>query len=394
MVTSAPSAVIPVVADDNLVEMPPASELPPSHSAARAAAARVSAAWQTPVSSQGLSDPVTPQNASDRAVDAQLSAEADRLLNLADRPTPEVSHSGGLAKSASFAISRPYSRPSKRMRSAVSPSFSGEHLDRLVREMHSCRNDFKRDREDLKRCREEDRREREENNSLIQALTSKIECGFGRVADTVAAVVEKQEAAEIRMNAADVRMDGMEESRLCSEALNTSNVSKLEARLTKLEEKDAQRSNENKLVLRCVPGATKLTQFDAKALVAKMSAAMGLRLADRAIRYVAQFPNVSRRQSTMIVEFDDRASRTAFFNAYLVKRDLDARHLGFATPSRIYVGEMLTKVLSEVRDQAIKLMKAGRLSQVNTMHGQVWVTANGGARSRPTSLQELQAIVA
>lgn len=349
----------------------------------------MSALWQTPASSQGPRELVTPSGA-DREVDAQLSADADRQLSLADRPTPTLSSSG-----RSFAIYRPSGQAAKRMRPSGSASCSGDRFDRLLREVRSCRVDIRCVQEGM---REEIQHDREENRSLHQKIADQIDGALLRVADTVAAVITRQDTTDARVSGlderqqrTDIQVADLDERQLRSDALNADKMAKIDAQFKQLQEQNSERNNECKLVIRCVPGSAKMSQFDLKALVMKMSSSMGLRLADRTVKYVKQILNTARKQSTLLVEFDDRASRTAFFNVYLAKRDLDARHLGFATASRIYVGEMLTKTMSEVRDHAIQLKKAGKLIDVKTINNQVWVTAVGGARSRPSSLQELQA---
>lgn len=330
----------------------------------------------------------------DSAVDRDLSAETDRLLldgetnRLLDDDDVEVDCSASSPNESSL-LQYMGRRQPKRLRTSTTPKRKGGRLDAILLELQ-------RNNEENRLIREDNKKIREENKATFDALTSRFDGAVSRMTDAVATIDARTSVLDVRVGEIDERqlrseahVGEIDERQLRTEALVSNHAARIDAQQIKFQEQLAAFNNERKLVVRNVPTARLEPQAGLRAIVMKLAEAVGFNLTSRGIRYVRQMHSEARRSSTLFVDFDDRAARTGFFGAYLQSRSLSARDLGYNSSTRIYVGEMLTKATNELRANAVKLLKAGRLKAVQTSSGSVWVTGLDGRKRKVTSMAEL-----
>lgn len=80
----------------------------------------------------------------------------------------------------------------------------------------------------------------------------------------------------------------------------------------------------------------------------------------------------------ILCQFALRGVRDEFYGKYLRQRSLNLRHVGFNNANRIYINENLTLDDRSIRKEAIKLKTQGRIAQVFTRSGAVFVRVKQG----------------
>lgn len=75
----------------------------------------------------------------------------------------------------------------------------------------------------------------------------------------------------------------------------------------------------------------------------------------------------------LLIQFALRNIRDEFYGRYLRERSLTLRHIGFSNDNRVYMNENLSQADREIRSQAVKLKRQGRIHQVYTRNGTVYV---------------------
>lgn len=88
----------------------------------------------------------------------------------------------------------------------------------------------------------------------------------------------------------------------------------------------------------------------------------------------------SDSDSPIVVEFALKATRDAFYSAYLRNRDLNLKHIGLDCHRRVYINESLTIEARKLKSAALQRKKAGKLSSVFTKEGVVHVRAGAGGQ--------------
>lgn len=118
-------------------------------------------------------------------------------------------------------------------------------------------------------------------------------------------------------------------------------------------------------------------------MVFKMIAAkLGFNASDTPI---ASLKRLSKQAITVgtsppiLCQFAIRNQRIELYGRYLRSRNLSLRDLGFENNNRIFLNENLTPLAREVRSKVLKLKKQGKLHQVYSRDGIVFVRTAAGA---------------
>lgn len=91
------------------------------------------------------------------------------------------------------------------------------------------------------------------------------------------------------------------------------------------------------------------------------------------LKRLARYPIAQGATPPILCEFAMRTARDDFYRTYLQRRSLSLRHIGFDSNNRVFINENLSPAMREVRIEAIKLKKQGRISKVFTRDGAVYV---------------------
>lgn len=97
------------------------------------------------------------------------------------------------------------------------------------------------------------------------------------------------------------------------------------------------------------------------------------------LKRMARAPIKPGDSPAIICQFALRAERDAFYRKYLERRDLNLSHIGLQSRNRIYVNENLTQTTRSIRNEALKLKRSGKLCQVFTKEGVVFVKPSATA---------------
>lgn len=90
------------------------------------------------------------------------------------------------------------------------------------------------------------------------------------------------------------------------------------------------------------------------------------------VKRLAKLPISVGSSPPLLIQFALRNLRDEFYGRYLRERSLNLRHIGFNNDNRIYMNENLSQADREIRTQAIKLKRQGRIHQVYTRSGMVY----------------------
>lgn len=95
------------------------------------------------------------------------------------------------------------------------------------------------------------------------------------------------------------------------------------------------------------------------------------------LQRLAKLPVVAGSAPPILCQFALRNVRNDFYRRYMTNRNLTLRHIGFDADRRVFINENLTKLSREIRSEALKMKKAGALTQVYTRNGAVYVKRHG-----------------
>lgn len=85
----------------------------------------------------------------------------------------------------------------------------------------------------------------------------------------------------------------------------------------------------------------------------------------------------AKSSAPIIAKFPNAIWRQTFFSAYIRSKNLNLTHLGFKTPTRVYINESLTKRNLVIFSKALLLKKKGLINYVSTHNGLVYVKIVG-----------------
>lgn len=103
---------------------------------------------------------------------------------------------------------------------------------------------------------------------------------------------------------------------------------------------------------------------------------------------LARSPIVTGSTPPILLQFAFNISRNEFYSRYLATRNLSLVHLGFNVNTRIYINENLSEDARKIRGAAIKLKKSGKLHNVFTRDGIVYIKLREGAAAVPIQAME------
>lgn len=112
------------------------------------------------------------------------------------------------------------------------------------------------------------------------------------------------------------------------------------------------------------------------------------------LQRMVRVPIASGSSPLILCEFSFRQERNESYRLYLSKRSLCLRDIGFESDNRIYINENLTKIARQIRAEAIKLKKLGRLDNVSTRNGIVYIKRKQSITAEAVdSLQKIASLI-
>lgn len=109
---------------------------------------------------------------------------------------------------------------------------------------------------------------------------------------------------------------------------------------------------------------------------------------------LARSPIAAGSTPPILMQFAFNISRNEFYSRYLATRNLSLLHLGFNVNTRIYINENLSEDARRIKVAAIKLKKTGKLHNVFTRDGIVFIKLHEGAAALPVqTIDQLNATV-
>ena len=121
-------------------------------------------------------------------------------------------------------------------------------------------------------------------------------------------------------------------------------------------------------------------------IVKLLSAAIGYCESDCPPVYtkrLARTPIAAGSSPPILLQFAFRASRDDFFFRYLSKKNLNLNQLGFDVDKRVYLNENLTESARNIKGIALKLKSGGRIKNVYSKDGTIYVKPNDGEAAQP-----------
>lgn len=111
------------------------------------------------------------------------------------------------------------------------------------------------------------------------------------------------------------------------------------------------------------------------------------------LKRLARHPIAPGSSPPIACEFALLNVREEFYRKYINSRTLNLRNIGFDNGNRIFVNENLTQRARAIRAEALKLRKEGRILQVSTKNGVVFVKTRGSTMSiECSSVEQLRSI--
>lgn len=92
---------------------------------------------------------------------------------------------------------------------------------------------------------------------------------------------------------------------------------------------------------------------------------------------------------TMILRFESTDERYEFYHHYLKFKALNLTHIGFNTPQRIFVNELLTKRNTAILLLVRKLKYSGKISKYYTSRGIIFITRTTDDEPNNTAIYDL-----
>lgn len=97
------------------------------------------------------------------------------------------------------------------------------------------------------------------------------------------------------------------------------------------------------------------------------------------LRRMARDPIAPGTMPPIVCQFALKNVRDEFYRSYLNLKTLSLRNFGFDSDNRVYINENLTEQARQIRSEALKLKKKGRLLRVYSRDGVVFVKGPGAA---------------
>lgn len=97
------------------------------------------------------------------------------------------------------------------------------------------------------------------------------------------------------------------------------------------------------------------------------------------LRRMARDPIAPGAMPPIVCQFALKNVRDDFYRSYLNLKTLSLRNFGFDSDNRVYINENLTELARQIRSEALKLKKKGRLLRVYSRDGVVFVKGPGAA---------------
>lgn len=98
---------------------------------------------------------------------------------------------------------------------------------------------------------------------------------------------------------------------------------------------------------------------------------------------LARTPITTGASPPILLQFAFRASRDDFFHRYLLNKNLNLNQLGFDVDKRVYLNENLTESARNIKGIALKLKSSGRIRNVYSKDGTIYVKPNEGDVAQP-----------
>lgn len=99
------------------------------------------------------------------------------------------------------------------------------------------------------------------------------------------------------------------------------------------------------------------------------------------LRRMARDPITPGTMPPIVCQFALKNVRDEFYRSYLNLRSLSLRNFGFDSDNRVYINENLTEQARQIRSEALKLKKNGKLLRVYSRDGVVFVKGPGAAEA-------------
>lgn len=99
------------------------------------------------------------------------------------------------------------------------------------------------------------------------------------------------------------------------------------------------------------------------------------------LRRMARIPITPGTMPPIVCQFALKNVRDEFYRSYLNLKTLSLRNIGFDSDNRVYINENLTEQARQIRSEALKLKKKGKLLRVYTRDGVVFVKNPGAAEA-------------
>lgn len=185
----------------------------------------------------------------------------------------------------------------------------------------------------------------------------------------------EQSKCDLRSEIADLREDVQQFKQDCSnEVLRlTESVNDIRSNALMNEERLLASMRTNDLLLSGVPYKP---NEDLVGYSSKVSSALGYNEQNLPLihtKRLARLPIEAGASPPIVLQFAFKNVRDDFYQRYLSSRSLSLNHLGFSINKRIYVNENLTVLARQLKAHAIKLKKTGKLHNVFTKDGFVFI---------------------
>lgn len=121
-------------------------------------------------------------------------------------------------------------------------------------------------------------------------------------------------------------------------------------------------------------------------IMQRLSAVLGFDDEDTPLVYakrLARNPIAVGATPPILLQFAFKAARDDFFHRYLSKKDLNLNQLGFDVNKRVYLNENLTDVARNIKGLALKLKRSGKVLNVFSKDGTIFVKPIGDAVAQP-----------
>lgn len=229
------------------------------------------------------------------------------------------------------------------------------------------------------------KRSREDENMEIQTLTDLWTNMKQLHAESTSRLEEKLDDFKLSIDGLEAKFESLQKEIEGKVGSIKEAVVVVQADLSQTSEKVDRLEKLNELILSGIPF---LENENLAEMFQAVAAYLGygpqhLPLVD--LKRLAKPPIVIGTSPPIMCQFALRNSRDEFLRRYLTSRNLTLRNVGFEVDSRIFINENLTPMAREIRAAALKLRKAGRLQQVYTRDGVVFVRRQGS--SKPEAIE-------